>query len=63
MPMRIMGYDYGTYKKQYDDNSRKYKNAKGMSEDEYMSRMKKSDRFTPVITIVIYYGEKEKNRH
>ncbi|MBU5471066.1 Rpn family recombination-promoting nuclease/putative transposase [Falcatimonas sp. MSJ-15] len=59
MPMRIMGYDYGTYKKQYDDNSRKYKNAKGMSEDEYMSRMKKSDRFTPVITIVIYYGEKE----
>ena len=25
MPMRVMGYDYGTYKKQYDDNAKKYK--------------------------------------
>ena len=57
MPMRVMGYDYGTYKKQYHDNAAKYKNAKGMSRDEYMSRMRKTDRFIPVITIVIYYGE------
>lgn len=58
MPMRIMGYDYGSYKKQYDSNARQYKSAFGMEEDEFLSRMKKTDRFTPVITIVIYYGEK-----
>ena len=57
MPMRVMGYDYGTYKKQYDDNAKRYKNANGMSRDEYMSKMKKMDKFIPVITIVVYYGE------
>ena len=58
MPMRIMGYDYGTYKKQYDRNAKKYQLAKGLDEDEYLSKMKKTDKFTPVITIVVYYGEK-----
>ena len=59
MPMRVMGYDYGTYKKQYEDNASKYKNTKGLTEDEFISRMKKTDKFVPVITIVVYYGEKE----
>lgn len=58
MPMRNMGYDYGSYKKQYDSNARKYKTPAGMSEDEYLSRMKKNDKFYPVITLTIYYGEK-----
>ena len=58
MPMRIMGYDYGTYKKQYDSNAKKYQTAKGLEEDEYLSGMKKTDRFIPVITMVVYYGEK-----
>lgn len=58
MPMRVMGYDYGSYKKQYDSNAKKYKTAEGMNEDEYLSRMKKTDKFIPVITIVVYYGEK-----
>ena len=31
---------------------------KGLTEDEYLSGMKKTDKFIPVITIVIYYGEK-----
>ena len=56
MPMRIMGYDYGTYKKQYDSNAKKYQTAKGLEEDEYLSGMKKTDRFIPVITMVVYYG-------
>lgn len=58
MPMRVMGYDYGSYKKQYDNNAKKYKKAKGLEEDEYLSKMKKTDKFVPVITVVIYYGEK-----
>lgn len=32
--------------------------AKGLEEDEYLSGMKKTDRFAPVITLVVYYGEK-----
>ncbi len=58
MPMRVMGYDYGTYKKQYDSNAKRYKTADNLEEDEYLSRMKRTDKFTPVITIVVYYGEK-----
>ena len=68
MPLRVMGYDYVSYKKQYDGNARKYRAGKGkaengktdirLNEDEFLSRMKKEDRFMPVITIVIYYGEK-----
>jgi hypothetical protein len=58
MPMRVMGYDYGSYKKQYDSNAQKYKSEKGLEEDEYLSRMRRTDRFIPVITVVIYYGEK-----
>ncbi len=57
MPMRVMGYDYGTYKKQYDSNARKYRSADGLDDNEYLSKMKKTDKFIPVITVVVYYGE------
>lgn len=30
-----------------------------MEEDEFLSRMKKEDKFIPVITVVVYYGEKD----
>ncbi len=58
MPMRIMGYDYGAYKKQYDSNAAKYRIKEGLTEDEFLSKMKADDRFVPVITVVVYYGEK-----
>ncbi len=58
MPLRVMGYEHGTYKKQYEDNAKKYVKASGLDGDEYLSKMKKTDRFIPVITIVVYYGEK-----
>lgn len=58
MPMRIMGYDYGTYRKQYADNAKNYNTPEGIEADEYLSKMKKTDKFIPVITIVVYYGEK-----
>lgn len=57
MPMRLMGYDYHVYKKQYDDNAQKYKKcSEGLTRDEFLSKMKKTDKFVPVITIVVYYG-------
>lgn len=59
IPMRIMGYDYAAYKKQYDSNAQKYKTGDGLEEDEFLSRMKKEDKFIPVITVVVYYGEKD----
>ena len=30
---------------------------KGMTEDEYLSHMRKEDKFLSVVTVVIYYGE------
>jgi len=61
MPMRIMGYDYGTYKKQYDSNAQKYTKRDGLEEDEYLSKMKSTDKFVPVVSIVVYYGDKPWN--
>lgn len=58
MPMRVMGYDYNAYKKQYDSNAQKYKTRGGIGQDEYLSKMKKDDKFIPVITLTVYYGEK-----
>lgn len=34
------------------------KKAEGLDENEYLSRMKRTDKFMPVITITVYYGEK-----
>lgn len=58
MPMRIMGYGYSAYKKQYDSNAQKYTKRDGLEEDEYLSKMKSTDKFVPVISIVLYYGDK-----
>lgn len=58
MPMRVMGYDYAAYRKQYERNAGKYQTSKDLEEEEYLSKMKKTDKFIPAITIVIYYGEK-----
>ncbi len=44
-------------KKQYDRNAKKYHKKDGMTDDEYLSRMNRDDRFTPVITVVVYYGD------
>lgn len=41
-----------------DDNAKKYQSSEGIEEDEYLSRMKRTDRFVPVISAVVYYGEK-----
>lgn len=58
MPMRVMGYDYSAYKKQYNINAQKYRENKSLQRDEYLSGMKREDKFIPVITVVVYYGEK-----
>lgn len=59
MPFRVMEYDAYVYKKQYDRNAEIYKKGKKkeLTQDEFLSKMKKTDRFLPVITLVVYYGE------
>ena len=58
MPMRVMGYDYSAYKRQYNINAQKYRENRSLKGDEYLSGMKREDKFIPVITVVVYYGEK-----
>ena len=60
MPIRVMGYDHYTYNKQYQDKRNYYrKNKIQLRENEFISGIRKSDRFLPVITLVLYYGEED----
>lgn len=58
MPVRVLSLDAYAYDRQWKSLKEKYKNAEGMTEDEYLSHMRKEDKFLPVVTVVIYYGEK-----
>ena len=62
MPFRVMALDFINIARQVSEiqkkNSEKWKStAKDYTEDEYLSRFYKKDRFKPVITLVIYYGD------
>jgi hypothetical protein len=56
LPFKIDGYDVYSYDRQYKEKKAHYKVTKELSGDERMSGIKKTDRFTPVVTVVIYYG-------
>lgn len=58
MPIRVLNLDAYAYDRQWKRLKQKYKDEKEMTEDEYLSHMRKEDRFLPVVTVVIYYGEK-----
>ena len=60
MPIRNMLYDALSYAEQVEQIRRKHKrNGEKLFGDEFLSGMKKEDVIYPVITVVIYYGEKE----
>lgn len=55
-----MGYDHYSYNKQYQERRSYYKNNHiKLAGDEFISEVKKEDRFLPVVTLVLYYGEEE----
>lgn len=58
MPVRVMGYDYSAYKKQCDAIVAKNRQEGLKVPGEYLSGLKKTDRIYPVITVIIYYGQK-----
>ena len=59
MPLRTMLYDSLGYLKEYQEITRIRKAERGkMTEDEFLSKMRKEDRLHPSISIVLYYSEK-----
>ena len=60
MPIRVMGYDHYSYNKQYNDRKNYYKKSNiKLKDDEFLSGIRKTDKFLPVITLVLYYGEND----
>ena len=58
MPLRVMDSDTLSYLHQKKEISRKYAEHKGLEGDEYLSRFTKKDRLLPVVTLVLYCGER-----
>ena len=58
MPLRILEYDTATYAKQVKEIKAEHKQKRDLRGDEFLSDFSKTDRLLPVITICIYYGEK-----
>jgi hypothetical protein len=56
LPFKTEGYDVYSYDRQYKQRKSYYKTTNELTGDERMSGIKKTDKFTPVITVVIYYG-------
>lgn len=60
MPLRQMVGDALSYLKEYKEIIRKNKDEKNLeTSEEFLSGLKKTDRLHPVITLCVYYGEKE----
>ena len=60
MPVRAMVYDALQYDKQVKRAAQKHKQSKDKSErDEFLSGFTKEDRLTPVITLVVYFGDQK----
>ena len=61
LPVRILGYDYRDYKKQTDKVRRKNRRKRGSVDDrtgEFLYEYRKTDQIYPVVTIVLYYGDR-----
>lgn len=61
MPVRTFMYDAMAYHKQVDNirkEHRKRKDYTGHSQEEFLSDFFKEDKIIPVITVVLYFGEK-----
>jgi hypothetical protein len=56
LPFKIEGYDVTTYDRQYKQLKRHYADTEHLKGNELMSGIKKNDKFTPVITVVVYFG-------
>ena len=58
MPLRVMDSDALSYLQQKKAISKEHMEHKDLESGEYLSRFSKADRLLPVITLVMYCGEK-----
>ena len=59
MPVRCMMYDSMEYSRQIRDLKKKHLEAGDkLKQDEYLSGITSEDRLIPVVTVVLYWGEK-----
>lgn len=58
MPVRVMGYDFMSYDKQWKEIKKQHEKAKDLKGAEYLSGFSKTDKLAPMCTLVLYYGEK-----
>lgn len=56
MPIRIMGYDYLSYKDQWRRIQKEHRKKKDLGSKEFLSGFSKKDQLHLTITLVIYYG-------
>lgn len=60
MPLRHMIGDAFSYLKEYNELAAENKKEKNLeNSDEFLSKLRKTDRLHAVMTICVYYGEKE----
>ena len=60
MPLRTLLYDGLGYLKEYQEISQgASEHGEMMTTEEFLSRFRRNDRLHPIITLTIYYGEKE----
>lgn len=58
MPVRVMNEEAAGYHKQWRETARKHRREKDLSDEEYLSGFSRDDRLMPMITIVLYFGER-----
>ncbi len=58
MPVRVMAEDAMEYDRQLREYQRRHRRKRDLRGAEYLSGLGKSEHLLPVITIVLYYGEK-----
>lgn len=57
MPLRVMGYDVGSYERQAKRLQREHRRKGDLSGKEYISGLAVTDRLWPTLTSVLYMGE------
>lgn len=61
MPVKVMGYDFMGYDKQWKEIKKRHRKAKDLEGAEYLSGFSKNDKLAPICTLVLYYGEEPWN--
>jgi hypothetical protein len=59
MPVKNMTYDALRYEKQVDQIAKQHKKNGDLKGDEFLSGFSKGDKIKPVITLTVYFGNRE----